>query len=272
MIIAIDIGGTKIRVGYSHLGDYLEHTQDFPTPVSQRSVSQKLIDVVHEMVGSTKVDAIGIASPASINKERGLIVRARNMSWHNFRIVMPLQKHFGCPTVLEHDATAGGVAEARLGAGKNFPLVLYITISTGIGSSIIYNGKPISSRYNSQGGDQIVSDEFSGPTTFHDTSSGKAIELRYGHAASNIKDPLIWKLIAKDMAIGINNMIAIVQPDCVVLGGGVSVHYKRFIKPLKKELENLAIAYPIPVIKQARYVETAPAVGAMLLAVEALHK
>jgi glucokinase len=271
MIIAVDIGGTKIRVGYSRLGDYLEDTIEFDTPVSQRAVVPKLIETINLLVGSSKIDAIGVASPASINKTRGTIVRSRNLSWQNLRITLPLKKHFGCPVAFEHDATAAGIAEARSGAGKDYALVLYVTISTGIGSSIIFKGQPLSQKYNSQGGDQIVKDDYSNPVAYYATSSGRAIEHQYKHPASGITKPATWKLIARDMATGLYNMITIVQPDCVVLGGGVSVHYNRFIKPLKRSLGQFEPTYALPPIKRARYVETAPMIGMLLLAAEELQ-
>ena len=63
-------------------------------------------------------------------------------------------------------------------------------------------------------------------------------------------------------------MICIVNPDCVVIGGGVAVHYKRFHKPLLKQIRGFKPLYPLPPIKRAVFVETAPLVGAMLLATE----
>lgn len=272
MIIGIDIGGTKIRVGYSRLGDYIEDSIEFDTPTNQRRAAQMLIDTIHLLVGSTSIDGIGVASPGPINKARGTIINPHNLLWHNYRITLPLQNHFHCPVILEHDATAGGIAEARQGAGQGCPLVLYITISTGIGSSIIYNGNTLGQRHNSQGGDQIIGNESTKPLTYHETCSGKSINLIYQHPASEIKNSHTWNLIAKDMAVGIYNMIAIIQPDCVVLGGGVLVHYKHFVKPLHRWLSSYNSTYPLPPIKRARYVETAPLLGVMLLATEALDQ
>jgi len=269
MIIAIDIGGTKIRIGYSHLGTHLEDSLQFPTPVSQRVVVKSLIDNIHRLVGTSPIDAIGIASPGSINKDRGTIVAPRNLPWHNLRITKPLKDFFNCPVLLEHDATAGGIAEARIGAGRGHSVVLYVTISTGIGNSIIINGSPIPTKYSQEGGWQIIS-QGDGEDRFGQLSSGRAIQLRFGKIAAEIHDSNTWQIIASDLAVGLYNMITIVQPDCVVLAGGVAVHYKHFIKPLKKQLESFNPIYPIPPIKQARYVETAPALGVMLLAVEEL--
>ncbi|MBA3679175.1 ROK family protein [Candidatus Saccharibacteria bacterium] len=268
MIIAIDIGGTKIRIAYSQVGDRIEDSLEFSTPTSQRIVVKQLIDSIHQLVGTSPIDAIGIASPGSINKRKGIIVAPRNVSWHNLKIVKPLQDFFKCPVVLEHDATAGGIAESRTGAGKTYKVVLYVTISTGIGTSILVAGEPLPTAHNSEGGWQII--DHTSQERFAELCSGKAIQRRYGSIAADIHSHTTWKLIASEMAVGLYNYITIIQPDVVVLGGGVSVHFKRFIKPLQKELAKFDPIYTIPPIKQARYVETAPAVGVMMLAAEQL--
>lgn len=269
MIVAIDIGGTKVRVGYSQVGDRLEDWLDFATPVNQRIVVKTLIDSVHRLIGTSPVDSIGIACPGSINKQRGTVIAPRSIPWHNLRLTKPLEDFFDCPVLIEHDATAGGLAEAREGAGKKHRVVLYVTLSTGVGTSIIVDQNPLPTLYNSEGGWQIT--EMSTGEHYTEVASGKAIELRYGKKASEITDSPTWQLIASDMSAGLYNLITTVQPDIVVLGGGVAVHFKRFIKPLQAELKKLNPIYPLPSIKQARFVETAPAVGVMMLAAQNLE-
>jgi predicted NBD/HSP70 family sugar kinase len=268
MIVAVDIGGSKIRVGYSRIGDHIEDYLDIPTPNNQRIVIDSIIESIHKLVGISQVDAIGVCSPAPINKARGTIGAPHNIPWKNLRIVAPLQKHFDCKVAFEHDATAAGIAEARVGAGRGYGTVLYITVSTGIGNSIIVNGNPLPSPHNPQGGDIIVSYSPTEIKSFSGSASGRAIEINYQKSPSMIRDPKHWKTIASELSIGIYNMISIVAPDCVVLGGGVMVHYKRFHKPLMKQLRSFDPIYPLPPIKKAVFVEKAPLVGAMLLAAE----
>jgi predicted NBD/HSP70 family sugar kinase len=198
-----------------------------------------------------------------------MILYPRNLSWNNLKIVKPLKDHFDCPVILEHDATAGGIAEARIGAAQKHRVVLYVSLSTGIGSSIIFDGSPLPTDHNQEGGWQIIGSD---PVLdrFGLSIGGKAIQQRFGKIAQDIHDPHIWQIIAQEFSIGIFNMITIVNPDCVVLGGGVSVHYRRFIKPLKKQLLSLGSIYPLPGIVKARYTQTAPSLGVMFLAIEEL--
>ena len=271
MIIAVDIGGTKMRIGYSEIGDHLKDYIDIPTPINQRVVVSTISETIKKLVGSsTEIDAIGIAAPGPINKDRGTIISPRTIPWRNLRIVQGLKKIYNCPVVLEHDATAGGIAEARIGAGKDHSVVLYITLSTGIGNSIIVDGSPLPSKHNPEGGWQLIGTDPS-EDRFSLQANGKAIEQRFGKKPSEIHDHHTWQIIAQDLALGIYNMITIIQPDCVILGGGVSVNYKRFIKPLKRRLAELSPVYPLPKITKARYTDTAPAIGAILLAIEKIR-
>lgn len=268
MIVAIDIGGTKTRIGYSRIGDHIEDSIDFATPKNQRVVIDTIIENTHKLVGISQIDAIGVCCPAPINKAHGTIGKPHNIPWKNLRITQPLQKHFGCKVAFEHDATAAGIAEARAGAGKGFGVVLYVTISTGIGNSIIVDGNPLPGPNNPQGGDIIVHYSPTEIKSFSASTSGRTIEEYYQKAPSMIRDPKHWRSIASELAVGIYNMICVVAPDCVVLGGGVTVHYKKFHKPLMRQLHSFDPLYPLPPIKKAVFVETAPIVGAMLLATE----
>lgn len=270
MIVAVDIGGTKTRVGYSRIGDHIEDSLDFATPRNQRVVISTIIENIHKLVGISQIDAIGVCCPAPINKSRGTMGKPHNLPWKNLRIVSPLQNHFDCKVSIEHDATAAGIAEARLGAGKGFGVVLYITISTGIGSSVIINGYPLPGPNNPQGGDIIVSYSPTEIKSFSASTSGRTIEEYYQKSPSMIRDHKHWETIASELSIGIYNMINIVAPDCVVLGGGVTVNYKKFYKPLMRQLKSFRPLYPLPPVKRAVFVETAPLVGAMLLASETI--
>ena len=269
MIIAVDIGGTKTRISYSRIGNNLDDSLEFVTPKNQRVVIKTIQEKIKLLIGTSEVDAIGISSPGPIDKKRGMILSPRNLSWNNLKIVKPLKDHFDCPVILEHDATAGGIAEARAGSAKKYRVVLYISLSTGIGSSIILDGSPLPTAYNQEGGRQIIGSD-PALDRFGLAIGGKAIQQRFGKIAQDIHDPHIWQIIAQEFALGIFNMITIVNPDCVVLGGGVSVHYRRFIRPLKKQLLSLGPIYPLPDIVKARYAQTAPSLGVMFLAIEEL--
>jgi glucokinase len=204
-----------------------------------------------------------------------MVTFPHHLPWSNLRLTQPIAKKFNCPVILEHDATAGGIFESRFGAGKNYNLVSYITLSTGIGNSLMLNGQPISNSYNPEGGSQILDwHKLSGKniTRFSQQASGLAIERDFGAKPSDIHDHGVWQQIAKRMSYGIYNIIQISAPEVVILGGGVASHYDRFGKYLKKDLLSLEPIYPLPPIIMASQPNLAPLMGIVYLAARELDE
>lgn len=266
MLAAIDIGGTKTRLAVAKSPGEVLQDKVIPTPHNQSLAPKTMLEVLLDLSFGQKILSLGIASPGPIDTEKGIIIKPRHIPWNNLAISKYFKHQLGCLTTLGHDATLAGIAEAKLGAGKNHSLVLYVTISTGIGTAIILNGQSITQRFNSEGGMQIVNNKPFPGTQYQKIASGSAIKNRYGKIAAEIQNKKDWNDIAQNISTGLFNLITIIQPDIVVLGGGVSVHYNHFITPLRTYLDNFHSLYPIPPIKQAKFVETAPIVGALLQA------
>lgn len=266
-VIAIDIGGTKVRIGLVNGHGHIARFCDFATPASEKDMLDKTIATIYDLVGQAGPVAIGIASPALIDHKKGTIGPCTNIpTWKKLPIVARLNKEYNCPIILENDATLGGICEGLIGVAKNYRYLLYITISTGIGTALILDGKPLPGPHNPQGGQMILVDHVKNSFygSFEYLASGKAIVREYGKIAADIKSKKTWSEISRPLAHGIHNLIVSTNPEVVVLGGGVSRHYKRFITPLKKHLAELTYTpkYPLPPILQAQHVETAPLIGA----------
>jgi glucokinase len=269
--IAIDIGGTKVRIGRINEHGKIAKFVDFATPASEA----QMLDVTSKTVQSLSLPhgpaAIGIAGPAFIDREKGTIGPCTHIpTWKKLPIVEILHKEFDCPVAIENDATMGGVCEALVGNGRPYRYILYVTVSTGIGSTLILDGMPLPGPYNPQGGQMILVDHAKKPLygSYEYLASGKAILREYGKIAADIRSAKAWHVIARPLAQGLYNLIVATNPQVVILGGGVSKHYKKFIKPLKLHLKDFSYPpkFPIPPIIQAKHVETAPLIGAGLMA------
>lgn len=270
MVIGIDIGGTKIRIGMAKSGRQIDQHLDFATPPDYNNALHLMVSTIQRLSSGQSITAAGIASPGPLNPTSGVILAPQNLKWHYVEIVKDLTRLLHCPVVLENDATLGGIAEARFGAGKPYSSVLYITISTGIGTSLILDGQPLPAQNNMEGGHQLLRvGEQNQLQSFESLASGQAIKLQYGKIAAEISDPQIWDEIAQKMAWGIFNLITMCNAEVVVLAGGVAVHHKRFLVPLRTHLAALPALYPLPKLIPARYIETAPLMGALELAQEA---
>ena len=104
-------------------------------------------------------------------------------------------------------------------------------------------------------------------TPWEDFASGRAIHERYGKLARDISDPKIWQQIARDLSVGLIANIAIVQPDAVVVGGGVGSHFDKFGSFLRAEMKRYETPLiPIPPILPAKNSESAVIYGCYELA------
>ncbi len=140
IIIAVDIGGTQIRVAAFHR----ESTKPIevrraPTRSSQGTPFERLCAEIEAIwPKNERVDTIVVASPGPLDPESGVVFSAPNIpGWENFPLRDELIKRFGVPTLINNDASLAALGEWHFGAGKGHHHVLYITISTGIGGGVI---------------------------------------------------------------------------------------------------------------------------------------
>lgn len=259
MYLGVDVGGTKTLVAlFDKRGD-LKASQKFPTP----PVYEDFLDQLDKVVVSLSTErfyAACVAMPAMLDKDGKVGIAFSNLTWTNVPILSDSRRLFKCPVVVENDAKLAGLSEANL-VRKEFKKVLYVTISTGIGYSLITNG--IIDQSIADGGGRTMLLEHRGELRpWESFASGKAIVDRYGKRASDIDDPKVWEVMAKDFAAGLIDLIAILQPEVIVIGGGVGSHFKKFEKPLKKILKSYETPMlPIPPVRMAQHPEEAVIYG-----------
>lgn len=261
---AIDVGGTKTLIAVlNDNGDLLE-TIKFPTPPEYDEFLKSLENgwkgfLYHD------VRAVTIAMPGMIDREKGYVHAFGNLSWRDIPVHDDIEKIVHCPVLLENDANLAGLSEALL-VYPEYKKTLYLTFSTGIGTGIIINGVIDPSFADSEGGDIMI--EHNGSLQkWESFASGRAIVAKYGKKASELDDPEAWKVIARDFAVGMLDLIAMLQPEIIIIGGGVGAHFDKFgdflIAELKK-YENPMM--PIPPVKQAQHAEDAVIYGCYDLA------
>ncbi len=270
MYIGIDIGGSKILVVASDDARRIVRSQKIETPDTAAQGVMEIIHLVESIAGSAPIKSIFISSPGPVDRKRGMILKTPNMGWTPVRIVEQLQNHFHVPVGLEKDANSAALSEALIGAGARKPYVLYVTISTGVGTGMVIDGQIYHGAHDPEGGHSDILAE-GHIETMERAVSGKAIKRRTGLYGYEITDEAMWDLIAKDMAIGLHNLITIWSPSVVVMGGGVNVHFAKFERFLRAHLAELNPIYPTPPIVPAKNMETAVAYGSLILAERLVH-
>lgn len=272
MVIGIDIGGTKTLAAISSSGDTIETSAKIPTPKNQNEIPKAIFELISQLSGNEKPEAITIASPGPLDSKAGIIIDPPNLPWKNFEIIAELKKHFtDIPISLIHDTDAATWSEAKIGAGRGQQSVLYLTISTGVGMGLVTNGQLYHGKRDTEAGHIVIDQD--GPICscgerghLEALISGVAIKKKYGKYAYEIDDPKIWNEIARNIALGLHNLITTLSPGMVILGGGVSVHWDKFHHFMMEHLKSLETLNPLPEIVLAKNIETATVLGALLLA------
>lgn len=265
--VGIDVGGSKTAIKlFSNEGKVLAENK-FPTSKDSGEFISNLLKAYKKIVGKKPVTCVGLALPCSIDESSGAIIACGNLPWQGVNITHELEAKLKVPVVTENDAVLGGLAEAKLGNGRDYKTVLYVTISTGVGTGIIVDGKIRPELRKTEGGMMVFATRDQSYKRLEDLVAGPDFKARFGKYGFDVIDPNIWEAFARDLAAGIFNMITLITPDVVVLGGGMSVHYDAFRKPLAKFIEQLNPGmYPTPPIKKAKHVEEAVSLGCFLLA------
>lgn len=249
--LGIDIGGTKTLVATLNNDGVIQESFRFATPKVYADFLQELANTIAKL--TTKDFSVAAAGvPGLLDRENGIALALRNLPWHNISIQMDIEHLVGCPVVIENDTRLAALSEAML-LKDAFRKVLYLTVSTGVGMGVILGGTIDSALNDSEAADMEI--EHDGKLQpWESFASGKAIVKQFGKRASDIHDAKTWRIIAANLAKGLINLIAIVQPDVIVFGGGVGQYLDRFEKFLTadlKKFENPMMAIP-PVRVAAR--------------------
>jgi predicted NBD/HSP70 family sugar kinase len=265
MYMGVDIGGTKTLVAVlDKHGVIIEHSK-FPTSPDYSVFLEDLKKSIASL--KTKDFAAGaVGIPAvNIDREHGVGVVFGNLAWRNVPIMEDVEAICGCPFAVENDAKLAALSEAML-LKDTYKKVLYVTISTGIGLGLVSNGA-IDINIGDGGGRTILLEHDGKIMPWEDFAGGRAIVTRYGKKAEDITDTPIWEAIARDLAKGFIHLIALLQPEVIVIGGSVGTYFPRYGQLLSAEIKKYQIPLlTLPLLIEAQRPEEAVVYGCYDLA------
>lgn len=251
MILTIDIGATKVLLAVFTQNGLIKETLKFATPENYPD----LIDEIKNNLNKLKLNDYScaiVAVPGKLDRINGIGLAFGNRDWTNVPIASDIEKITNCPVRIENDTKLAALSEAIL-IIKDYKKVLYVTISTGISSGLIINGVIDPDLADSESGHMRL--PYKGKLEiWQKFASGKAIVKKYGKRASDIEasDKKTWNEIAYNISLGLIELISVIQPEVIILGGGVGTHFQKYKEPLLKELKKYEIPLvPIPPIKKA---------------------
>ena len=311
VVAGIDIGGTKIAIALENLAGERIAARRLPTEVrlGPERILENTCRAVEELLAEsgTELMSIGIGCPGPIDIERGLVLSPANLpDWIDFPIVEIIKERFNVPVLLDNDANAAALGEYFHGAGRGFKDVFYVTISTGIGGSIICEGQihhgvqsgageightvvqtdGVRCRCGTMGcletiasgtgiarrmKEALAVQNGGGVENLDKVTAETVVErVRNGDAAAQA----IWDETVKFLAIGIGNAITLLAPEAVIIGGGVSEAGELLLKPLRQAIAKNVSMVPVDKVEilRASLSSESGVCGALMLAQHALKR
>ncbi len=243
------------------------------TPKDFNEGIETLKRIIDNLKKDEKIEAIvgGIAGP--LNPEKTMLVKSPNLSgWVGHDIKNALTEAYKVPVELENDSALVGLGEANFGAGRGKDIVVYMTISTGVGGVRVVNGNIDESAMGFEPGHQIIDpDNTLCPTCdgndLEAYVSGTSIEKRFGKKPFEITDEAVWDELAKFLAYGLNNTIVHWSPDIIILGGSMMKEVGIPVEAVRKHLAEIMKIFPtIPQIEKAELGDFGGLYGALTYA------
>jgi predicted NBD/HSP70 family sugar kinase len=266
-----DIGGTKTRIAISRDGTTFEDPTIINTPKDYREGIDQIAKISKDLAGEP-ITAAGGGIAGVLSRDRSLYLGGPNLlGWGGRAIPQLLSEKLGCPVYLENDTAIVGLGEAYHGAGKGGDIVVYMTISTGVGGVRIVHGDIDVSVFGFEPGHQII-DAGGGlhkgvggyGVDLEGYISGSAVEMRYGKKPFEITDPEFWDEMARLLAYGLNNTIVHWSPDIVVLGGSMMKQIGIPVNRVREHLAGMLHIYPqLPRIVKAELGDIGGIYGAL---------
>lgn len=150
--IGIDIGGTKIAGALVDESGQIVKDLRVPTPATDpAALVEAVVSIIQELSAGQKVLGAGIAAAGFVDAEQANIVYAPNLSWRNEPFKANLEAKLNIPVIIENDANAAGWAEYRYGAGRGFQHMVMLTIGTGVGGAVISDGRMLRGGFGAAG-------------------------------------------------------------------------------------------------------------------------
>lgn len=273
MLIGIDLGGTNIAAGLVSNDGELVFKKSIPTNAERPS--EELIKDIYMLIDELRnssdeaVTAVGIGIPGLINKDMSVVLKCANLHWTHVRLMDGL-KNLNLPIVIDNDANVAAYAEYKIGSLKGVSNSLLVTLGTGVGGGIIIDDQEVRGGHGigTEIGHMMIGDNFydcnCGSNGCFETFASATAIIKYAeHLIETTELPSklreFDRITAKDvidlskvndviaietferfikyLARGIVNVMCMLDPERIALGGGVSGAGEYLLERLEKEVD-----------------------------------
>ena len=305
LALGIEIGGTKIQAGIGRADGTLLQPPVRRRVIREEGaegIRRALMEMTAQALesaglGWADLARVGIGFGGVLDSKRGVTLKSYQIEgWDNFTLRQWAQEQWRKPVVVENDAGTAGLAEALHGSGRGFNRVFYMTIGSGIGGGWIVDGRLDSGQGlgSAEMGHTWVPEPGSGkPTELEQLCSGwaigqrakraennarmaqlagsvDAIDARIVYAAAEQGDKTALRILeetCRALGLAIGNVVALLHPQRVVIGGGVSLMGPLFWDGLRQEVtaRSMPVFAPGVDVVLAQLGEDVVVVGALCL-------
>jgi glucokinase len=274
--IGIDFGGTQIKSGRVADGKIVQRGTVIETRACRgtRAILDALVRVVEELreANPANVVALGVGLPGIVDSVRGVVHELTNVpGWEDVALRDLLIERTGLPTTIENDANAMAYGEFKQGAARNGRHVVCITLGTGVGGALILDGRLYRGAHLGAGEIGHVSIDFRGvPGPY---GNAGALEKYVGNsqiaeravllymeagqtksatdcaphllsAAAAAGDKIargLWEAIGIEIGVALANVVWVLNPDTIVIGGGVAKAGELILEPVRRTIRERTI-------------------------------
>lgn len=292
-VIGIDLGGTKMAGAVTNLLGRVVYSLKEPTCASDgpEAVFQSLLSFINRLAKESNISqrlikGVGMGIPGVVESQ-SVVKWAPSLNWRDYPLVEKLDNHLDFPIFLENDVNLQALGEYWYGLGQGVDILVCLAIGTGLGAGIVLNGQLFFGAHQAAGEVcNLVADtsqlgkSFPGFGFLESRASGTGIAQRYSELSASNKEvdaETVFKLarqgdttaraVVKDftehLAMAIVSISTVLDPELIILGGGVSREADLFLPRLKD------LAFPVlqtqPRLAVSELGEIAGVMGAVAL-------
>lgn len=307
--VGVDVGGTKIAAGIvDEHGQLIARDRRVSPVTDPAEIVRTIGELVRSLVGSHEVEAVGVCAAGFVDKQRATVVFAPNLAWRDEPLRDRLEKELHLPVVVENDANAAAWGEFTFGAGEDVENLLLLTIGTGVGGGVVLDGELVRGGFGFGGevghiqmvpggvacgcgnlgclesygsGNALV--RMTRTHAVATPGAARALLDRAGGESAKITGPMITEAAqsGNEFAIerfaelgdwigqGVATLAAVLDPNVVVIGGGVSEAGALLLDPIRASFSHHVTARghrPLLEVRQARLGNAGGMVGVADLA------
>ncbi|WP_078897951.1 ROK family protein [Streptomyces rimosus] len=297
-VIALDVGGTGMKAALAGADGTLLYEARRPTGRERgpQAVVATILDFAEELreIGRGRFGApavaAGVAVPGIVDDARGIAVYAANLGWRDVPLRALLSERLGgVPVALGHDVRTGGLAEGRIGAGRDADRFLFVPLGTGIAGAIGIEGRIEAGAHGSAGEIGHIVVRPGGPECgcgqrgcLEKLASAAAVgrawaaacgdpEATAADAAKAVESGderalAVWQDAVDALADGLVTSLTLLDPDTLIIGGGLAEAGDTLFEPLRAAVRARVTFQRLPLIVPAALGDAAGCLGAGLLA------